>query len=61
MLANLSHYSSPPGSPNEVPKYPNGFYTSIPKYPKIRNIRSEPERVPERPPLAISIEIYFDN
>ena len=35
----------------EVHKYPNGFYTSIPKYPKIRNTRSEPERVPERPPL----------
>ena len=39
----------------EVQKYPNGFYTSIPKYPKIRNTRSEPERVPEYPPIASSL------
>ena len=40
----------------EVYKYPNGFYTSIPKYLKIQNTRSEPERVPERPPLPLIIE-----
>jgi len=39
----------------EVQKYPNGFYTSIPKYPKIRNTRPEPERIPERPPLMETI------
>ena len=40
----------------EVQKYSNGFYTSIPKYPKIRNTRSEPERVPERPPLLENVK-----
>ena len=38
----------------EVQKYPNEFYTSIPKYSKIRNTRSE--RIPERPPLGLPQE-----
>ena len=37
----------------EVQKYPNGFYTSIPLYPKIRNTQSEPGRVPEGPLLTV--------
>ena len=34
----------------EVQKYPNGFYTSILKYPKIQTTLPEPER----PPLFIT-------
>ena len=37
----------------EMRKYPNGFYIPLLKYPNIRNTRSEPERVPKRPPLLL--------
>ena len=38
---------------SEVQKYSNGFSIPIPKYPKIRNSWSKPERISERPSLRL--------
>ena len=45
--------------PDPKCRNPNGFYTFILKYPKILNIRYEPERVSERPPLRYMIICIF--